>query len=202
MLTFFRQKSKVTKQQIDAALLNALNYFTDEEIITLIRQKQSIFQQQIIQSKHASEKESILLCYALFAKTLMNCVKSPSDIPDFIDHYYTSSYYCHVGGENGCYSYTLFDEVNAALLKTSLAVLVLSFITLPFSIPVSLIALGIAISILLPTGFYAAAETLPNQMKIKKEEDILFHQLYLNLTSQKDLNSPSIESEASLLSAN
>ncbi|KTC86603.1 hypothetical protein [Legionella brunensis] len=190
MLTFFMQKPKVKESQIDTLISTILTHFKHQsEIAKLITQKQWIFQHQITLSKRTSEKEAILLCYALFANTLMNCINSPEDIPELIRNYYSSSDYRHIGGDNGCYSFTLFDEVNNALLKASIAALVLSLITLPFSVPVGIIALGITLSTLLPTAFYALAETLPNQMQVKKEEDQLFNEVLSNLYPRELLES-------------
>ncbi|ASQ46069.1 lpg1689 family Dot/Icm T4SS effector [Legionella clemsonensis] len=185
MLTFFQSKAKISEERISALISKSLKYIEHQQILSnLIMQKQWAFQNQLSHSQNTFEKNAILRCYALFAQTLLSCIQTPQNIKELIENYYQSSDYCPVGQEDS-HPYTLFDEVNNVLLKTGLTVFVFSFITLPFSVPIGLIILGVSLSITLPTAFYALVEIIPNQAKIKNEEKALFTQLYSCLNSEK-----------------
>lgn len=186
MLTFFQKTATINPEQIDNMIRASLEYFSNcPEISNLITQKQSAFLNQLAESKRSGEKKSLLLSYAIFAETLTNCINNPSHIDSFVHSYYSSPNYRHVGGENGCYSYTLFDAVNSILLKLSIAAFILSFVLLPFTLPMGLVAVGISLSIFLPTAFYALAETKANEMRVRKEEATLFNQISVSLNSQE-----------------
>ncbi|CEK10506.1 lpg1689 family Dot/Icm T4SS effector [Legionella hackeliae] len=190
MPPFFQSKTKISEESIEKLVTDSIKYFKNQHsTINLISRKKWAFQRQLSLCDNIFEKEAILRCYALFAKTLINCVRVPQDMPILVRNYYYSSDYCHIGGDETYYSYTLFDDVNTMLLKASFTAFVFSFIALPFSVPLSLIVLGTSLSILLPTAFYALVETVPHQAIVKQEEDELFKQVHLSLSSEKPIAS-------------
>ncbi|OCH99263.1 hypothetical protein A8135_08445 [Legionella jamestowniensis] len=193
MLTFFQSKAKKSEDKINILISQSLKHLENQQVILqLITQKQWAFQCQLSHSQNALEKNAILRCYALFAETLLQCIQTPQNINEYIKNYYESSDYCPVGSDDN-HAYTLFDEINNTLLKVGLTAFVFSFVTLPFSMPIGLIVLGISLAVMLPTAFYALVETIPNQTKIKKEEKALFTELYSCLNSENVTNSPELE---------
>nr|HAT8713079.1 hypothetical protein [Legionella jordanis] len=180
MFTFFEKpKIQLNESEIGQVMANVRHHFAAHpELTKLIESRQDVFQHQLNLTTNPSERKKLLLSYALFAETLLQCTKATAEeISDLAQDYYSSSYYRHIGGDQGCYSMTYYDEVNNHIFNASLALMVFSILLFPLSMIGSLSLLAIAVTVILPSAYYDFVETWPNQLKIQKEEETLFTQI-------------------------
>lgn len=182
MVNFFRtNRPQITEDEAKNLLVQAigkLDVYKDvmewKNVTRLLGEKQFVIQQQIAQADNQTTKEKLIRSSYLFAQTLMRCIDTPAEQQNFVSNYHNSTDYYHIGGDKGQYSYTFTDNVMSNLTQISTAMLVCSFIALPFDLTIGLIVLGVAIFILAPTLFYAIAETNANRLEVQKEEKNLF----------------------------
>ncbi|MGQ3888730.1 hypothetical protein ACQUW5_06815 [Legionella sp. CNM-1927-20] len=163
-------------------------------LIQLVKQKRTAFLREIHAATDLNKRDKLIRSYLNFAKTLESCLFDNKNAFKYLIKYYTSFDYHLIPLDNNFHKqadpYINNQENNLAVTGTilSLSILVLSGIVLGAGFPVlSLIGLGLAITVLLPSLFYLAVETLPKQIKTFKAEVELFKAAIHTDLSQSEL---------------
>ncbi|WP_419420576.1 hypothetical protein ACNVED_04540 [Legionella sp. D16C41] len=157
----------------------------------LIYEKRSAFLREINTASSENKRQDLIYAYLNFAKTLESCIFDNKNGLKHISKYYTSSNYRFIYLDNPAkdQAYKIVNNLAVAGTIASLGILTVSAIALGLGFPVlGMIGLSLAFTILMPSLFYLAIETLPKQIKTLKAEAEVFKAALNVNSSDVELN--------------
>jgi hypothetical protein len=184
----YNAKHSINKELPDSKLLaimkeiDELNSSKNSYIlVNALRKKRSAFLREINSATDSKKRDKLILSYLNFTKAIESCLYDNKNVLKHLIKYYTSSDFQFIHSDNTFHNQADAD-VNSQMSNLSfygaifgMGALVLSSIALGVGCPVlGIIGLSLAFTVLIPSLFYLAAETLPKQMKSFKAEVEIF----------------------------
>ncbi|STX28326.1 Integral membrane protein (PIN domain superfamily) [Legionella beliardensis] len=147
------------------------------QFIDLLKKKRNAFLREIESTSDLNKRNKLIHAYLNFAATVWSCVLDKDNALKNLGKYYLSLDY-HLTYQARLSQDELDPTAHQLALGgtiSGLGLLALSGIALGISMPIiGIIGLSLALTVLVPSLFYLAVETLPNQIKAIQEEVSLF----------------------------
>ncbi|HAT8180611.1 TPA: hypothetical protein JA361_14435, partial [Legionella pneumophila] len=155
-------------------LLNHVEMKQKAYFLNLLTLRVSEFQNELkLEASNTINKQQILIQYEKFAKTLLICIKQPERAFSAIHNYHKGFYY-PVAVHDKIKPDPTIENAAIATLGVSFALLLGSIPTFIFNPLFGVIMVSLAVTLLLPSGFYLLIPDSPDTTRKKEEEKRIF----------------------------
>ncbi|HBB6896664.1 TPA: lpg1689 family Dot/Icm T4SS effector [Legionella pneumophila] len=155
-------------------LLNHVEMEQKAYFLNLLTARVTEFQNELkSETSNTINKQQILIQYERFANTLLICIKQPERTSSAIHNYHKGFYY-PVAIHDKIKLDPTIENAAIATLGVSLALLLGSIPTFIFNPLFGVIMVSLAVTLLLPSGFYLLIPDSPDTTSKKEEEKRIF----------------------------